>query len=41
MGSSLGGILSLYAIAKDLRFKTAICHNFAIFSEKEDDDEEK
>ena len=34
MGSSLGGITSLYSISNDPRIKTAICHNAAIFNEK-------
>ena len=34
MGSSLGGINTLYSIAFDNRFKAAICHNAAIFNEK-------
>ena len=34
MGSSLGGITTLYSIAYDNRFKAAICHNAAIFNEK-------
>ncbi len=34
MGSSLGGINTLYSIAYDNRFKGAICHNTAIFNEK-------
>ena len=34
MGSSLGGINTLYSAAYDNRFKGAICHNAAIFSEK-------
>ncbi|MFW9971814.1 MAG: alpha/beta fold hydrolase [Candidatus Odinarchaeota archaeon] len=34
MGSSLGGINTLYSIAFDNRFKGAICHNAAIFNEK-------
>lgn len=34
MGSSLGGVNTLYSVAYDNRFKGAICHNAAIFSEK-------
>jgi len=34
MGSSLGGINTLYSVAYDNRFKGAICHNTAIFNEK-------
>jgi len=34
MGSSLGGINTLYSIAYDNRFKGAICHNAAILNEK-------
>lgn len=34
MGSSLGGITSLYAAANDPRLKGAVCHNAAIFNEK-------
>lgn len=34
MGSSLGGINTLYSVAFDNRFKGAICHNAAIFNEK-------
>ncbi|NVM36183.1 MAG: alpha/beta fold hydrolase [Candidatus Lokiarchaeota archaeon] len=34
MGSSLGGINTLYSVAYDNRFKGAICHNAAIFNEK-------
>jgi len=34
MGSSLGGITSLYSAAYDSRLKAAICHNAAIFNEK-------
>ena len=34
MGSSLGGINTLYSVANDNRFKGAICHNAAIFNEK-------
>lgn len=34
MGSSLGGINTLYSVAYDNRFKGAICHNVAIFNEK-------
>jgi len=34
MGSSLGGITSLYAISADPRIKLAICHNAAIFNEQ-------
>ena len=34
MGSSLGGISSLYAISGDDRIKTAVCHNAAIFNEE-------
>jgi len=34
MGSSLGGINTLYSVAYDDRFKGAICHNAAIFNEK-------
>lgn len=33
MGSSLGGITTLYAVANDERIKTGICHNAAIFNE--------
>ncbi len=33
MGSSLGGITSLYCIANDDRIKAGICHNAAILSE--------
>jgi alpha-beta hydrolase superfamily lysophospholipase len=33
MGSSLGGITTLYSVAYDSRFKGAICHNAAIFNE--------
>lgn len=33
MGSSLGGILSLYATANDSRINSCICHNAAIFNE--------
>ena len=33
MGSSLGGITSLYSVAYDSRLKAAICHNAAIFNE--------
>jgi alpha-beta hydrolase superfamily lysophospholipase len=32
-GSSLGGILALYAVASDPRLKSAVCHNVAILSE--------
>ena len=34
MGSSLGGITSLYATAFEPRIKAAVCHNAAIFNEK-------
>ncbi len=34
MGSSLGGITSLYCAANDNRLKGAICHNVAIFNEE-------
>ncbi|MHA1489310.1 MAG: alpha/beta hydrolase [Promethearchaeota archaeon] len=34
MGSSLGGITTLYCAAYDNRIKGAICHNAAIFNEK-------
>ncbi|MHA1805096.1 MAG: alpha/beta fold hydrolase [Promethearchaeota archaeon] len=34
MGSSLGGIATLYATAHDIRITGAICHNAAIFNEK-------
>ena len=34
MGSSLGGITSLYSVAYDSRLKAAICHNAAVFNEK-------
>ena len=34
MGSSLGGITTLYSVAYDPRFKAAICHNAAIFNEE-------
>ncbi len=34
MGSSLGGINTLYSVAYDNRFNGAICHNVAIFNEK-------
>jgi pimeloyl-ACP methyl ester carboxylesterase len=34
MGSSLGGISSLYAISGDERISTAVCHNAAIFNEE-------
>ncbi|MFX0022939.1 MAG: alpha/beta fold hydrolase [Candidatus Hermodarchaeota archaeon] len=34
MGSSLGGINTLYSVAFDERFKGAICHNAAILNEK-------
>lgn len=34
MGSSLGGITSLYCAANDERLKAVICHNAAIFNEK-------
>ena len=34
MGSSLGGITSLYSISNDPRIKAAVCHNAAIFNEK-------
>lgn len=34
MGSSLGGITTLYSVAYDSRFKAAICHNAAIFNEE-------
>jgi len=33
MGSSLGGINTLYSVAYDHRFRGAICHNTAIFNE--------
>ncbi|MFO7795039.1 MAG: alpha/beta fold hydrolase [Promethearchaeati archaeon] len=33
MGSSLGGITTLYCAANDSRLKGAICHNAAIFNE--------
>jgi len=33
MGSSLGGITTLYAVANDERIKAGICHNAAIFNE--------
>ncbi|MBD3253613.1 MAG: alpha/beta fold hydrolase [Candidatus Lokiarchaeota archaeon] len=33
MGSSLGGITSLYCAANDQRLKAAVCHNAAIFNE--------
>lgn len=33
MGSSLGGITTLYAVANDKRIKAGICHNAAIFNE--------
>ncbi|TFG26037.1 MAG: alpha/beta fold hydrolase [Promethearchaeota archaeon] len=33
MGSSLGGITTLYSVAYDERFKAGICHNAAIFNE--------
>ncbi len=33
MGSSLGGITTLYAVANDPRIKAGICHNAAIFNE--------
>ena len=33
MGSSLGGITTLYSIANDTRIKAGICHNAAIFNE--------
>ncbi|MFX1393651.1 MAG: alpha/beta hydrolase [Promethearchaeota archaeon] len=33
MGSSLGGITTLYSIANDVRIKAGICHNAAIFNE--------
>ena len=33
MGSSLGGITTLYAVANDTRIKAGICHNAAIFNE--------
>lgn len=32
-GSSLGGILALYAVANDPRLKSAVCHNVAVLSE--------
>jgi alpha-beta hydrolase superfamily lysophospholipase len=32
-GSSLGGILALYAVANDRRLKSAVCHNVAVLSE--------
>lgn len=32
MGSSLGGITSLYSVANDPRIKAAVCHNAAIFN---------
>ncbi len=34
MGSSLGGITSLYSAAYDERLKAAICHNAALFNEQ-------
>ena len=34
MGSSLGGVSSLYSVAADSRIDIAICHNAAIFNEK-------
>ena len=34
MGSSLGGITTLYSVAHDTRFKAGICHNAAIFNEE-------
>ncbi|MFX0186230.1 MAG: alpha/beta hydrolase [Candidatus Hodarchaeota archaeon] len=34
MGSSLGGITTLYSVAYDKRFKAGICHNAAIFNEE-------
>jgi alpha-beta hydrolase superfamily lysophospholipase len=34
MGSSLGGITTLYSVAYDIRFKAGICHNAAIFNEE-------
>jgi len=34
MGSSLGGIATLYCVANDSRLKGAICHNAAIFNEE-------
>ncbi len=34
MGSSLGGITTLYSVAFDTRFKAGICHNAAIFNEE-------
>jgi len=34
MGSSLGGITSLYSISNDPRIKAVVCHNVAIFDEK-------
>lgn len=34
MGSSLGGVNTLYSVANDNRFKGAICHNAAIFNEE-------
>jgi len=33
MGSSLGGITTLYSVAYDERFKAGICHNAAILNE--------
>jgi alpha-beta hydrolase superfamily lysophospholipase len=33
MGSSLGGITSLYVVANDPRIKAAVCHNAAILNE--------
>ncbi|HUX99147.1 MAG TPA: alpha/beta fold hydrolase [Candidatus Deferrimicrobium sp.] len=33
MGSSLGGITTLYAVANDDRIKAGVCHNAAIFNE--------
>jgi alpha-beta hydrolase superfamily lysophospholipase len=32
-GSSLGGILTFYAVANDARLKSAVCHNVAVLSE--------
>ena len=34
MGSSLGGVTSLYSISNDPRIKGVVCHNAAIFNEK-------
>ncbi|MBD3229605.1 MAG: alpha/beta fold hydrolase [Candidatus Lokiarchaeota archaeon] len=33
MGSSLGGILTLYSVANDERIKAGVCHNAAILNE--------